>query len=171
MVDKDTHGEKRTLADQLRFEAHRTRPAFSESLHARICRSVGQSEMAPPPRPAPRRRAGAVLIAAAVAASLAVAVLCWAWLRHGDRGPVPDPRHLVLPTPQEKRIIKPEPGPDEDLQSPGEVPNNPAVDFSLLVDSTLVNRRWAYLDHDARLAARMLLDQLPPSIAWPEEEP
>jgi hypothetical protein len=71
---------------------------------------------------------------------------------------------------QEDIAVEPELRPDEDLQSPTDVPGNPAVDIGLLVDSTLTDRRWAYLDHDARLAARMLLTQLSPSIVWPEEE-
>ncbi len=36
-----------------------------------------------------------------------------------------------------------------------------AAEIDALVDSTMVQQQWAYLDHDARLAAEVLLDQLP----------
>lgn len=177
MVDKNAHNEKWDMADRLRQEAKRTRPAFSESLHARICRAVEQGEMAEPPRPAARPRSRRVTIAAAVAATLAVGVAYLMWQGDSPSGPfspsgsVPNPGDIVDSAGQEKDIVEPRPGMDEEFPSPTDVPGNLVVDIGSLVDSTMTNRRWAYLDHDAQLAARMLLDQLPGSIAWPEEEP
>ena len=183
MVDKDTHDEKWDLADRLRQEAKQTRPAFSESMHVRICRAVEQNEMAEPPRPATRPRFRRTGITAAVAATLAVGVLYFVWQGNSPSGrfssgrpfspdvSVPKPGDIVGTAGREKAVADAEPRPNEDLPSPTDVPSNPAVEIGLLVDSTVANRRWAYLDHDARLAANMLLDQLPGSIAWPEEEP
>jgi hypothetical protein len=164
------------MADRLRNEARQTRPAFSESLHARICRAVEASKIAEPPRRVTPSRLGRIGIAAALAASLVVAVSYLVWQGSTPSGPasprrlMPKPDNLADLNGQENIVVKPKRRPDEDLQSPTDVPGNPAVDIGLLVDSTLTDRRWAYLDHDARLAARMLLTQLSPSIVWPEEE-
>ena len=170
MVDKDAHDEKWDIADRLRHEAKETRPEFSESLHVRICRAVEQCEMAEPPRPVALPRFGRPGISAAVAATLALGVLCLVWQGSSPSGSVLKPGKIVGSAGQEEALVEPEPRPNEALPSPTDVPGNPAVEIGLLVDSTLTNRRWAYLDHDAQLAARMLLDQLPGSIAWPEED-
>jgi hypothetical protein len=170
MVDKDAHDEKWDIADRLRHEAKDTRPAFSESLHVRICRAVEQSEMAEPPRPVALPYSSRGGITAAVAATLAVGVLYLVWQGNSPSGSVPKPGEIVSSAGQEKAVVNPEPRPDEALPSSTDVPGNPAVEIGLLVDSTLTNRRWAYLDHDLQLATRMLLDQLPGSIVWPEEE-
>ena len=176
MVDQHAHDEKRVTADRLRNEARQTRPAFSESLHARICRAVEGSKIAEPPRRVAPSRFGRIGITAALAASLVVAVSYLVWQGSTPSGPVsprrlmPKPANLADRNGQENIVVEPELGPDEDLQSPTDVPGNPAVDIGLLVDLTLTDRRWAYLDHDARLAARMLLTQLSPSIVWPEDE-
>lgn len=170
MVDKDAHDEKWDVADRLRHEAKETRPAFSESLHVRICRAVEQSEMAEPPRTAAAPRLGRAGIVGAVAATLAVAVLYLVWQGNPTSGPVPKPSDMAGSGGQEDVMVELERGPDGKLQSPTDVPGNLAVEIGLLVDSTLTNQRWAYLDHDAQLATRMLLDQLPGSIAWPEED-
>ena len=178
MVDKHAHDEERTMADRLQNEARQTRPAFSEALHARICRAVEASKIAEPPRQVAPSRLGRFGIAAALAASLIVAVSYLVWQGSTPSGPASPHRLMTKPDNfasldgQEDIAVEPEPelGPDEDLQSPTDVPGNPAVDIGLLVDSTLADRRWAYLDHDARLATRMLLTQLSPSIVWPEDE-
>jgi hypothetical protein len=178
MVDKHAHDEKRAMADRLRNEARQTRPTFSESLHAKICRAVEGSKIAEPPRRVAPSRLGRIGIAAALAASLVVAVSYLVWQGSTPSGPefprrlMPKPDNLASLDGQEDIAVEPDPelGPDEDLQSPTDVPGNPAVDIGLLVDATLADRRWAYLDHDARLAARMLLTQLSPSIVWPEDE-
>jgi len=162
MIEKDTRDENGALADLLQQEAEQTRPAFSESLHARICRAVEESSVAELPRPAARPRLVRVGIAAVVAATLAIGVFCLA--RHGAK-----PNTVAGPGSTDHDSVAPEP--DEDLQPLADMPGNAAVDIGLLVDSTLTNRQWAYLDHDAQLAATMLLDQLPRSIAWPAEEP
>jgi hypothetical protein len=176
MVDKDAHDEKWDIADRLRREAKETRPEFSESLHMRICRAVEQSEMAEPPRPVALPYLSRGGITAAVAATLAVGVLYLVWQGNSPSGlfspsgSVPKPGEIVSSAGQEKAVVNPDPRPNEALSSPIDVPGNPAVEIGLLVDSTLTNRRWAYLDHDVQLATRMLLDQLPGSIVWPEEE-
>ncbi|OHB83319.1 MAG: hypothetical protein A2V98_08110 [Planctomycetes bacterium RBG_16_64_12] len=171
MVDQGAQDEKKVLADRLRDEASQTRPSFSEALHARICRAVEHRAMAGPPRPARLPRLGRAAIVGAVAASLAVGALYLAWRGTPQSGPVPKPGDVAGPGRQENVIVEPAPRANEGLQSPTDVPGNPAVDIGLLVDSTLTNRRWAYLDHDARLGARILLDQLPASLVWPEENP
>ncbi len=158
MVDKDARDEKWDMADRLRHEARQTRPSFSESLHARICRAVEDNAVAEPRRPAAPTLPGRVGIAAAVAATLAVGLLYLAW-----------PNDSSTETVQKRpEMVEPRPSVDEELQPPTDIPGNPAVDIGLLVDETLSDRRWAYLDHDVQLAASMLLDQLPGSITSPE---
>ena len=156
MVDKDAHDEKWNMADRLRHEAKQTRLPFSESLHARICRAVEESEMAEPRRPATPTLPGRVGIAAAVAATLVVGLLYVAWQNDSSIESVPKPDEIAM---------------DEELQPPIDIPSNPAVDIGLLVDETLSDRRWAYLDHDVQLAANMLLDQLPNSFTLQEGDP
>lgn len=174
MVEKDRQDESGALADRLRQEAGQARPAFSESLHARICRSVEEADMAEPSRPTARPRLVRVGLAAAVAATLAVGVFSIIGQGIAPNPVTPNPGSLVnngatSNGTTDYDIVEPEP--DEAFQAPTDVPVNAVVDLGLLVDSTLTNQRWAYLDHDARLAATLLLDQLPGSIAWPAEEP
>ena len=156
MVDKETHDDKGNLADRLRHEAKQTYPPFSELLHARICRAVEENEMVEPRRLTTQRLPGRVGIAAAVAATLAVGLLYLAWNYDSSSETVTKPNEIAM---------------DEGLQPPIDIPSNPAVGIGVLVDETLTDRRWAYLDHDVQLAASMLLDQLPASIALPEEYP
>ena len=179
MVKKETHEEDAALGELLQREAEQTRPAFSDELHARICRAVAEADMAEPPRPADRRRVVRVMIDVVVAVSLLIGVV---YLIGQAVAPdptelnptvpnptVPNPNNLAGPGSTDHDVVEPEI--DERLPTSIDVPANPAVDLGLLVDSTLTNRRWAYLEHDAQLAADMLLAQLPGSIVAPEERP
>jgi len=55
-------------------------------------------------------------------------------------------------------------GPHPSIQTPAEVPllaEEAAAEVGQLVDATLDSRRWAYLDHDLRLGAELLVERLP----------
>jgi len=162
MANEDIYDEDDVLANLLQQEGEQTRPVFSESLHARICRAVEQSESVEAPRPAARSRLVRVGLLAAAAATLAIGAF---YLIRYDT----TPQTAVRPDSTDQRTFGPEP--DEDPQTLADEPVNAAVDIGLLVDSTLTKQQWAYLDHDAQLAASMLLDQLPGSITRPEETP
>ena len=169
MVKKDTHEENTALTELLKQEAEQTRPVFSGALHARICRAVDEADMAERPRPVDRRRLVRVIIDVAVVASLVVGVFYLLYQGATPNPITPNPDSMAGPGSTGHGVVEPEP--EEDLQTPIDMPVNTVVDIGLLVDSTLTNGRWAYLDHDAQLAANMLLDQLPSSVAWPAEEP
>jgi len=162
MVEHRSNDDEKALADRLRQEAQETRPAFSESLHSRICRAVEHCEIHKRPRSAIelfRNR----WVYMAVAATLLVGALFVA-------------RRLSLPggsTPEKNNVAveeKTEADPDTDAETPTDVPLD-AVDIGMLVDSTFSRPRWAYLDHDAQLVARMLIDQLPLDMTSPIDEP
>jgi hypothetical protein len=112
MVDRNADDEWRDIAERLRHEARQTRPAFSESLHARICRAVEQGEMAEPLRPAPLARFRRAGIAAAVATTLAVGVLFLVWQGNFTGGPVPKTGDIAGVGGQEKDIIVPKTRPN-----------------------------------------------------------
>jgi hypothetical protein len=127
-----------------------------------------------------RRRWWAVAAAAAV---LAGALCVASWLRKPTgAGPTPPDAHVVVdqkpvrtsdaemiaeaptPAPDRERIAEaPAPAPDAEMIA--DTTGRVAEQFGMLVDSTLTTGQWAYLDHDARVAAQLLIDQLPLSLA------
>lgn len=145
--------EETRLADRLRREARATRPAFSEALHARVCRALQPCAPASPPR-AGAGRMGRRWLSLAVAATLLISVVSVAWwLNRSPRsGPSPVARNVPVPP-------IPDPGADPDVitEPTGEI----AEHLGMLVDSTVTAGQWAYLDHDAQVAVRLLMNQLP----------
>ncbi len=161
MSRRDSSRATKILADRLRAEAARSRPAFSEALHARICRAVRQY------RPAARRRRvpGWALAAVAAAASLGAAIFFWHLAPRSDGPDVPSSSRLA------------------DRSDPGAGRFADSFDFEVdaytvtglaasmpnqidaLVDSAVTAQQWAYLDHDAQLTVKMLADRLPFDLA------
>ncbi len=148
--------EELRLADRLRSEADASRPPFSEGLHARICQAIEHRE--PPalrrPAPQPRRR----WLSLVMAATLLIGVSVAAWWLAARAGPAPqESRQEVF------MAAAPDPvaTPDIIAAPPGEA----LEQFSMLVDSTLATGQWAYLDQDARMAAQLLINQLPFDVA------
>lgn len=107
-------------------------------------------------------------------------------VRNGSRVPA---EHLRSPAQRDRDLVfsspnapkQPEQGhaPKQPQQTPAEVPllaEEAAARVGLLVDATLDRPRWAYLDHDLRLGAELLVERLPWELvlaerALPDEEP
>jgi len=163
MADRSSHDDNKALADRLEQEGRETRPVFSKALHARVCRAIEHCEMEELPRPAGASFRGR-WVYSAVAAALVVVALLLAWRNVVPKGPAPGPVDVAV-------SIPPEPLPVDEMRSPAGATVDAAVEMGLLVDSTMTSQRWAYLDHDARLAAQMLIDQLPLDMTLPTDEP
>lgn len=150
-MDRDRSLRKKALAERLKAEAEASRPAFSEELHARLCRALREGET-PPAWPAEARLSRRRLAyAAAVLACLAAALLLAVWLGVAPRRG-PDPRDTV---PQLADGEEPLSGLNALVQITDETAQQ-----AMRVDSTLLDQQWAYLDHDVRMAASALIDQL-----------
>ena len=155
MSKRTIRGNERVLADRLRREAEASRPAFSEELHERICLVTNQgdapsrSETASPrpeiPSPRPDRRLW--LTAAATLLLAGASLLAWQ---------LNNPNPSVPLTPIDNGPIA---GVSQDLDGFGEITDSTAAG-ALLVDSALTTEGWAYLDHDARVATELVLNQL-----------
>ncbi len=187
MTDSLHTDPEQQLIERLRQEAAQRRPEFSEELHRRICRAVEQ-ERAQPSRLRRRgwwadgRRWTILGAGAAVAAGIALlgAAMLLGWIDLDRPGAPEAPVPVVH---NEPRVpVEPAPGPVErgpETVPPAEVPflaEEAAARVGLLVDATLDNRQWAYLDHDLRLGAELLVDRLPWELvlaenAVPDEGP
>ncbi len=153
MVEPIQTYEERGLADRLQAEAKATRPAFSDALHDRICQSLKPQATPPARRASGRRSVHARLSAAVVATLLVGAGLVASWLgKSPGPGLPPDAGGIASIDLQETAA-----DPDMITAPTGEV----AERLALMVDEALTTSQWAYLDHDARVAVRLLLDQLP----------
>ena len=155
MDNRITPAEEKTLADWLRREAEATRPEFSETLHGRIRRTLED-------RKAPARQRGRTSwpgrrwAYAAVAATLMIGVSLLAWRLSTPTGPGPGPAQQTATV-------------GDPAQPPAVL--SPLVDVAGMTDRTtqqvgtlasvLTTQQWAYLDHDARVAMDLLIDQLP----------
>jgi hypothetical protein len=175
MSKRVTLRDEQILAESLRREAEQSRPEFSETLHAQICRAVRECPREDAPagwrRPLvlarwrARRhigvswpRAAAWACVAVAAASLAgVAIVAW-------------PRNEVLRGPHTSAnaqvgLSAGSSDPGLDLHSFGGVTTGVSGTLRELVDSAAETQRWAYLDGDARLAVEMLAARLPFDVA------
>jgi len=157
------------LVVRLLAEAARSRPRFSEVLHARICRAVQQ---VPPREPAADRacvgrpRWPAWTVAAAAAASLVVAFLGWRLDRLGGvNGPQPSqlPAQAALNTgiPDDTSFLPTK----LDLHSVTGLAAAVPDQLDALVDSAIAAQHWASLDDDAQVTVKMLADRLPFDLA------
>ena len=145
------------LADALRREARTTRPAFSESVHARVRQAVNAERtiVAPQRTAMPWRRHWVPLVAVAAVLLLAVSLTAW-WLNK----PSPFEPELTRTTASEP-----------DLTGFASITGLAAEQLGQLVDSTLMQQQWGYLDHDVQLAAQMFMELLPVGPATGETPP
>jgi hypothetical protein len=149
------------LAEQLRRGAVQERPAFSEELHSRIMLAIRNAE----PRPA--SLAGAE-IAPAVAAVASEPSAAWNSTRSRVSGSTgSDWRHskilswaamaaalLVMAVGgwRLSTVVPANVGPQSSQVAANDVPSIPSSDGTYT---------WADLDHDARLTAQLVVDQMP----------
>lgn len=168
MVEQILPDDHKILADRLKHEAEASRPAFSETLHARIVQTLEQAsqqhETQPPPPPARSWWREPWLLTVAAAVCLVITSLA-AWRLAVWSGPRPDPigGAAVVPSTPDDSVPA--------LDALVEMPDGTARRVGTYVDLELRDRRWAYLDHDARLAAELLMDQLPLDLLASNDEP
>ena len=145
--------EQDRLASVLRQAARASRPAFSDQLHARVRQAIAEDKAGPVTRrPAGPWRQRVAPFALAAAALLGIAFTGWWLSRPLDRGP--DLTEAV-------RL-------DSDPELLTSIAGQAAEQVGLLVDATLGQQQWAYLDRDFQLATRLLLEQIP-LISEPRE--
>jgi len=173
--------EEQRLARRLEQEARATQPAFSESLHARICQAIEEEVEPARARPAgtPRKRAGwlPVAVAATLLVGAALWALWWTGPLHPGSTPIVESSHPAPPSvaPAVAPAVAPSLVPDDDravavadvsdavadpdtiTRPTGEV----AEHFGRLVDEAISEGQWAYLDHDVGVAVQLLMNQLP----------
>ncbi len=169
MNPNDSTEKEFLLHTRLTAEAEAERPEFSEPLHERIMRSVREAPR-PASRRAVRRRAAFRLWAAGSAAAVAVTLAVWVY-SNADRNaaverPSPPRPGPVSPAPE----VPPTPDTTSEEEASLAVVATPRADqLTALVDDTFAGSQWAYLDHDARLAAGMVLDHIPFGLSSSEE--
>jgi hypothetical protein len=176
MAEPISFEQEKRLAEQLKAEARLDRPSFSEALHGRIVRSIEEAPAPPRPRSS-TAWLGHPWLSVAVAATVLVGGLVVAWRIQRVEEPVAGPSpndfaetHVpesVAPAPETPEIEAPQPDPSTD-QDPLE---GLAGDVAPMVDLALTEPQWAYLDHDMKLAANLLMDQLPFELALAESQP
>lgn len=157
--------DEKGLAQRLRRDAESSRPEFSEALHERVCRAIRESRPGEvqPKRRRPLGRLALSWAAVAVAAAcVAAAVIVWKARDVTPRPSLPGEGAIAGHSRPAKAV------PPDSLA-------NAAVDLSpltgltgqvsagipALVDAAMDARRWAYLDHDARLTLEILTDRFP----------
>ncbi len=158
MAKNTARQREASLAERLKAEAGASRPEFSQSLHERICKAALRSETRATPLPKAmrlgRRRVHAVVAATTI---VILTVAAW-WATHPQQpGLDPDVQKIVVKQPQQPESPLDAVDPLRGLNNLVGVPG----DLDSLVASTITAQRWAYLDEDARTAARLLIDQLP----------
>ena len=152
MVERISPDDENVLAESLKRAASASRPAFSESLHARICRAVERGKTRTS-RPAAGARSSRRWLQAAMAAACVLIACVVAWWPSDLTGPKPDPLDVNRSVAETVDPLAPL---DELTTATGRT-----AELGLLaVDYSLTTGRWAYLDHDAQTAARLLIDQL-----------
>jgi hypothetical protein len=161
------------LAERLRQEAMQSRPAFSEALHARVLHAVqtGPAEE----RPLPRRAASGWRLRRMLPAAAAVCLLMavgvgWRVLR--PTAPPPgggqQVAHRAAPSHGDPAIAMTT-LPASDVDALAELADQATDGLGTLVDAAVVSQQSAYLDHDVRLAAEILMDRLPLDLTASEE--
>lgn len=131
-----------SLAVELRREAERDSPQFSQPLHERIMRSISQASVQSTPKTVTDLR-WRLLVAIAAAAALALAFLLHDW----NGQPVASP--VVIQTPAGVRTLPaiPELG-------------NVVTRISDPATERLEAARYAYLDQDAQRLTRYMIHQI-----------
>jgi hypothetical protein len=172
MVRSRSSGKEQILADRLRREAAAGRPEFSETLHRQLCRAVrrcqaAQSVADPVPVSSGRLRYG-IVAAMAAAGVLAATVIVWRAIPHGGapvRGANPSLAKAATPVPP--RVAS---APQEtresaetltELEMLGDLADRATQEIGILVESTVTERPWDYLDQKSRLAVEALNNRVP----------
>lgn len=164
MAKQDRPRNEDWLARQLREEALEERPEFSDSLHERLSQAVRaaaeqtQSKRRPAGKMPSRRWSLGFATAAAI---LIAALLVWQVVKQpGASAPQENVVHnRPLPSAGE--------GDPNAAASVGELlaamdlAHDAAAEFDAMADEVFAAHAWAYLDHDARLALDMIVDQIP----------
>lgn len=151
-------GHEGDLARRLRAEAAADRPDFSEGLHARIMASL------PADRPAidagrPRPVRGRRWLAGSLSAAMLMAGVVIGWhVRGMGVGQTAAPKETAVAES------------DTPLAAMGAVRYAGGAEVGRMIDEGFARSQWAYLDHDARLAAELIMDQLPLELAFAEEQ-
>ena len=199
MAENTSSGDEKRLSGSLKLEADTTRPAFSEALHARTMQAIHDSRARASNRRSGRREPAWLIAAVGVllvaAASIALRFLVGSV---DPTGTLPEGTALVEPSIKPSVAPKNDPEPDGNRGTTGNdtTPNNDPLlrddtatqvvaneateieainempeQIGTVVELALADRKWAYLDQDARLAAGMLLDYLPLDMLASTEEP
>ena len=172
MYRSSSSDEEQALADRLRREAAACLPEFSETLHRQLCCAVRRCEATKPAAdPVPVSggllRHGIVTAIAAVGV-LAVTVIAWQAMKDdgvpgravnpslaGSVAPVrpptasaPEGAHVATDT-----LI--------DLEMVGDLADRATEEIGILVESTVTQRHWAYLDQNTKLALEALNNRVP----------
>ena len=150
------------LGRRLKAQADDLRPEFSESLHARIIESLpassGQAKRPGIIDISPRWR---VLGTAAAALLLIVVLVAWQGIPFGGSN---------MPSPPS--VAESQDADDQDVQlaAIGTLSRADGAELGAMVDRTFAQGQWAYLDHDAKVAAELLTNQLPFQLALSEPQ-
>ncbi len=155
---------ERGLAERLRREAEASHPAFSEELHQRICLVVEQGDLPSPPRertsPIGRR-----LWTSVAATLLLVGSVLLGWqLKNLEVAQPEMPQPEGVENDTSLAMVSAELGGLSDV-------TNRTTDGALRMDSALTTKGWAHLDHDARLATELVLNQFPLDMLVSNSEP
>ena len=165
MPDSNLPGDEKTLADRLRREAAADRPEFSESLHQQICHAVRHcDETKPSPDLVPTsrwpmRRAMATAIAAA--ALLAATLIIWQTATNDttpNRAEKPSPSGALGSTPQRQYAAIDRP---TEMEMVGALTDLATEQIGIVVESTVTQRHWDYLDENVSLAFEALNNRVP----------
>ena len=173
-------GDERALAERLKQEALASRPEFRETLHARIRRAVGQCKAS---GAVTYRRPAAswlsprwVPAAAAAVCILGALVILWQPDQRGressNMGTDGSSKQQAAGSRQQaagskstihnpQSTILSDANPAKELGALTNLADIAVEEIDFLLGSTVATQQWAYLDHDARLVAQTLVDQLP----------
>lgn len=151
--------KERELARRLREEAVEARPEFSPELHVRLWHAL-RGHVATPPVSAslPRKRFWTAAALAAVAAS----IVCAAMIGWRLRDVALRPQSVAGGAA------------NADIDVVAGLADHVSTRIDMLLSSTVTSQRWAYLDHDARLAVQFLADRFPSDptrLQTAEEQP
>ena len=162
MIHPKTARPDDTLARAALNDAERLTPKFSESLHSRIMTRVGKSvPSARSNRQTPNSTAWLIPAAAA-----AIVLIVLVPLLRLDRGSTVAPGH-----PDPSKIVGMALNPQSLSMAAVQRPLSQLSSREAALEAELGPAQWTALDHDARLAARLVLDPLPVRSIPPARQP
>ena len=171
--------KEQALGERLRREAFASRPTFSEPLHDRIVRAVQwrraeESEAHANSRPltAAGYSPAAWFSRGAIAACALCAVAIGWWLSDNHRPPnLPANDSVAAAGSQAGPASAPNDAaaPTTELPSIGELADRAADSLDELAAAASLKPQSAQLEHDARLAADMLIERLPIDVHLADE--